>query len=615
MDAYTLRKIAPRILIGVIGINLSIYLCLAAIDVTNVVGEGLKDLIISPFNLSTEIENSVENNIAGAAATILGAVAVLNVAASGLAGLITILFSLTPIVLIALAIIITLVVRQTILILLTILSPIAIALFILPSTEKYFRQWWDLFVKTLMVYPIIAAIFATSTIMSSITLNSAQKADTGDLAGLANIITAIVFTFLPLFMIPFAFRFAGGALGTVMSAADNVRRNANERFGRWRQDPNSYAGKQAAKAKGNRYRRGVTPGQMLAGAGGSVRGLRRGPRGLVSGYREATGAIGTEHSMKSLQEIGEREAVKPIANNDDYLQALRQFTSDQDRYNYLLGQGYTEEGARQGAAVIRRADAVASRRDMKRFATINLPKTGTAFEGNEHESAVHQMNAALLDAADGDTAIEGNMMAMMRSGAQEGRRFDLVAGFGTNMRALEAQKNGASSEEVAQMVTDNSLFTQGPGAILGGRGSSVENYIPALQRRLNEPVQAIVDAHSRGDQAAVQAGQRELKQRLASTAGLLDVASQVSPENAEILANGLMSAEITDPVSGRTMTLKQTIDAFRGDDEFGEKRVRKTNNSPISGSSAGCSPSSRATTSGRATTKRWAPSAPGWSIT
>src|SRR3989344_4953661 len=170
LDAYTVRKAVPRILIAVIGINLSIYLCVAAIDITNVIGNGLGQLITEPFLKPDSFKDAgIENNVSNGIATgglliggIIGGTAVW--AAGGLAVIGALIPFMITVALITLAILFTLVIRQGLLILLTVISPVAIALFVLPGTEKYFKQWLDLFIKTLIVYPIIAAIFAVSTV-------------------------------------------------------------------------------------------------------------------------------------------------------------------------------------------------------------------------------------------------------------------------------------------------------------------------------------------------------------------------------------------------------------------------------------------------------------------
>ena len=99
--------------------------------------------------------------------------------------------------LIALAIAATIIIRYGAIIIMTIISPIAIALLVLPGTEKYFKQWWDIFMKVLIMYPIIAVIFAVSDILASIFMVTlVQK---GNIEGFVAIFIVVLTLYAPLF--------------------------------------------------------------------------------------------------------------------------------------------------------------------------------------------------------------------------------------------------------------------------------------------------------------------------------------------------------------------------------------------------------------------------------
>jgi hypothetical protein len=272
-----------------VGINLSIYLCVAAIDITNVVGGGLMQLIVSPFDFDKIYVDGSAGNTAGVMAILSGALVgiIVFLGAGGAGGLLAIMLMLIlTVMLLVLAIMITLALRQALLVLLTVLSPIAIALFILPNTEKYFRQWWDLFLKTLIIYPIIAALFAISGVMASISLSSTGDPDSGNIDGAFQIITALILVYMPLFMIPFAFKFAGGVLGGAMNVANGMRSN----FGNWNkqrleraaQTPDSTLAKSNRAISSWQKNRGLTARQIMARRpGGDDRAGRiRAARGL-----------------------------------------------------------------------------------------------------------------------------------------------------------------------------------------------------------------------------------------------------------------------------------------------------------------------------------------------
>ncbi len=198
-DAYTIRKMAPRLLVAVVAVNVSIYLCLAAVDFTNVLGKGIGQLLLAPFEDTKVLDINIGGGVAGNGAligsgflaailpfiyalatgsTVTGAAiagtAIIGTAATGIGIAILVLLLLIAVFVIclAMAVVFTLIIRQGLLMFLIITSPVAIALFVLPGTEKYFKQWLKLFLAMLMLYPIIAIIFAMSDIMGALLLGS-----------------------------------------------------------------------------------------------------------------------------------------------------------------------------------------------------------------------------------------------------------------------------------------------------------------------------------------------------------------------------------------------------------------------------------------------------------
>lgn len=611
MDAYAIRKMVPRIAIGVIGINLSIYFCVAMIDIFRILGDGIGNLMTRPFVGSDTFDYVIGNGSAiqqvlgvGTGLAGLGIFAGLSfVAFSGISGsenraaglaanlgdaaMWLLIFVLIPVVLIALAVLFTLVIRQGLLVFLTIISPIAIALYILPSTEKYFRQWWDLFLKTLMVYPIISVVFAMSDILSSIIF----RANTG----LVGILTGIIVMVIPLLLVPFAFKLSGGVLGNVYGMASNqagkLASRSSQGLAKWRSNENSWAGKQHARARGYREEAGLTGGNVMSGLAGVRRGIRNRDAGqgrvagAFRGYQDASEALNAERAVKKIAELSKMDAMQPVMNNDDYLQAMRLFDTDEERLAYLTsaqGGGYTVEQARQGVASIRRADALGSRDEIRLFAAIQNAGTGTGYGGG-----VTEMNEALIEATNGNSVLLGNATAMARSKMQESRRFDSTPGFGTHMRLMGEQQqlmanlhNGAITqaeydtgiERIQAEATDHALLTQGPGAAVGGRADSVRNLVPAMLRRVQHADAELQAAYDSGDETRFREAERTLNQVMASTAALHDVASQVSPENAQILADELLRQPYRQGSDGNPVTIMEHIESRRGDSDFQEMR-------------------------------------------
>ncbi len=241
IDAYTAKKVMPRILVAAIMINISIYLVAILVDVTNAVGNGISALIMAPFDTSFTVGPSTA--IAGIIGTLIGA----GVGAGSIAGfvgaatsggvssvfMLLLMSVVIPLLLALLGVFVTLVIRQGIITALVLVSPVAFALYCLPNTEKYFKKWWETLSKALLVYPIVMAIFAVSNVMSLLVMqgnitNTASWTDFSNWSvsdGIAGLV-ALFIQIIPLFMVPFAFKFAGGAMSSLYAAIEGGGKKA-----------------------------------------------------------------------------------------------------------------------------------------------------------------------------------------------------------------------------------------------------------------------------------------------------------------------------------------------------------------------------------------------------
>ena len=201
-------------------------------DVTNVIGLGLISLITAPFGLSGDIgialKDSTTITLNGGTSTILGIGSLVGVgmAIANFGALFGLLWTvvLVPTLFAFLATAVTLLFRKGLLIFLVLISPVAFALYVLPNTEKYFKQWWSLLFKTLMVFPIIAALFGISKVLAY----ALDWVDTGGLSSTIGQIMSVVALIIPLFLIPFAFKIAGGVIGQVANLANTATKNAQK---------------------------------------------------------------------------------------------------------------------------------------------------------------------------------------------------------------------------------------------------------------------------------------------------------------------------------------------------------------------------------------------------
>jgi hypothetical protein len=171
IDAYTAKKVLPRILIAGILVNLSFYIVAALVDIMNVAGGGLRELLQAPFHQSGgfQLNVTVGGSTLAWGAAILGGWAISGIIPE-LAALFAV-FVLLPAILILFAIMLTILIRQALIVFLVAVSPVAFAMYCLPNTEQYFKKWWDALFKALLVYPIITVLFALGNIMSVVVGN------------------------------------------------------------------------------------------------------------------------------------------------------------------------------------------------------------------------------------------------------------------------------------------------------------------------------------------------------------------------------------------------------------------------------------------------------------
>ncbi len=208
-DAYTVKKVLPRLVVAVILIQLSWFIFTGMIFLTNSIAYGIEGLIYGAFGGPEDFTlaallSELDSQATGTFTTV--AIGVAATVFSG--GVFAVVFFIVMAVLVAF---VTLAFRRMMLILLVLLAPIALVAWILPNTEKIWKMWWDNFTKLLLMYPIILAFIAIGRVFGKLA---------GTIGGSDIINTVIILAgyFLPLFLIPKTFSMAGSAFATVGGA-------------------------------------------------------------------------------------------------------------------------------------------------------------------------------------------------------------------------------------------------------------------------------------------------------------------------------------------------------------------------------------------------------------
>lgn len=230
VDAYTVKKVLPRLVIAVILIQLSWFLFTTMIQLFNALGYGLNALITAPFEAAGKIDivdlmarpNQASAEVAGVFAggglAIGGTALVLTALSPG--GWITLALTAIGVLISIIMVVLTLVIRKLLLITLLVIAPIALVAWILPGTQKFWSSWWSLFTKLLIMFPLIALLFATGKIFASVVANANPTAATAE--GSLNTVIVIIAYFAPLFLVPATFKFAGGIFGSIVGGMNNL---------------------------------------------------------------------------------------------------------------------------------------------------------------------------------------------------------------------------------------------------------------------------------------------------------------------------------------------------------------------------------------------------------
>ena len=233
---YNIKKMLPKLIIAAILVNFSYLICQVLVDVSNIIGNALKSFLegiatTAIQNQHPEAKLDEPLNIydiflaiaGGTSLTILGGVGIATaVAASG--GLLSILFTLIPIVFagfIAVVVgLITISLRQAVVILLTITSPIIFALYVLPNTHKYYLKWKSIFAQMLVFFPTFSFLFGVSKVLGYLFIFSSET-PFGVIIGIAVQVLPIMFAIKMLNM-------SKSVLGDVNQALSGVSGKLNK---------------------------------------------------------------------------------------------------------------------------------------------------------------------------------------------------------------------------------------------------------------------------------------------------------------------------------------------------------------------------------------------------
>jgi hypothetical protein len=238
---YGVKKMLPRLIIAAILMNISFFITQLMIDISNILGYSLKDF----FNgLSVTDESNGATNAFATGEGFAGLAGSILAWSAGGVAIYALLSTFIPVLLaavIALVIILfILVARQALIILLVVLAPLAFVAFLLPNTEKFFKQWRQMLTALLLVFPLIAIVYGASNLASRILSYSFTSSDDSvDTNWFGQIISAALLV-LPLLAVPILLKKSLDGIPMLGQMANRWSGKANSRIGASAKD--SYRG-------------------------------------------------------------------------------------------------------------------------------------------------------------------------------------------------------------------------------------------------------------------------------------------------------------------------------------------------------------------------------------
>ena len=183
---YGIKKMLPRLIIAAIAINMSYFLMQVIVDVANILGANLYHFIsdLAPVVDPKDVGwGTIITDIIAGGITIGGGILAGKAAWSAAAGadakvgLLLLLVFIVPAILGLIAGLMALVFRAGIIPVLAISSPIAIAAWVLPNTQKLFEKWKSTFLGMVFLYPLASMYCGGLKFVALIILSSKTDAN------------------------------------------------------------------------------------------------------------------------------------------------------------------------------------------------------------------------------------------------------------------------------------------------------------------------------------------------------------------------------------------------------------------------------------------------------
>jgi len=270
---YTIKKMLPRLVIAALLVNTSYWICSLAVDLSNILGASVQDVF---QNMQQQIgaANSEASDLSWETATAYalgGGAGVI-----GLSGLATatyfgggalaflIIAALIPAMFAVFVAVAVLAVRQALITVLIVLSPLAFVAYLLPNTEDMFNRWRKLFMNLLIIFPAFSVIFGASQLTGVLIIQNATIFPV--------VILGLLVQVAPLFITPFLIRLSSGLFSTIAGLTNDRSKGVFDRAKNWATENQQMHRERARRNSvdpSRKSRRPLTSAARMLGANGA----------------------------------------------------------------------------------------------------------------------------------------------------------------------------------------------------------------------------------------------------------------------------------------------------------------------------------------------------------
>jgi len=263
---YTIKKTLPKLIIAVILTQFTLPITGLIIDFFNLLGYAIPNILLALGQIpetTTGSGDTASRVGVGVGVSISAGLGAVGIVSAGFGWIFIIGFLLAGLIAVIVGLV-YMIIRYFLIYVMILIAPLAFVAWVIPGTEKFFKQWWTDFIRLNAMFVTIMALLSGSVVISA-ALTAQNATDSTPLS-----ILPAVMPIVALFLIPKTLKattkglsaISGGVLGAAGAATGKVTSKAKEAGKAQIQEQR---GEAAAKAFGKNTSFGRAQAALLQG--------------------------------------------------------------------------------------------------------------------------------------------------------------------------------------------------------------------------------------------------------------------------------------------------------------------------------------------------------------